>query len=178
MVLANASYHRVAGVRVPQKVARPLQRPLQQSGGARVPHPPLRCNARRNLRWAAPRSPFTTRASAAAPNMEDNRIPVTVGVLRLAPCSSLRCSTQCGPCVQVVTGFLGSGKTTLLNHILSSPDHKKRIAIIENEFGDIGIDKDLVVDRLDSEDMVVMLNGCICCTVREDLMQSIQSLVL
>ena len=80
--------------------------------------------------------------------------------------------------MQVITGFLGSGKTTLLNHILSSPDHNKRIAIIENEFGDIGIDKDLVVDRLESEDMVIMLNGCICCTVREDLMQSLQSLVL
>ena len=80
--------------------------------------------------------------------------------------------------MQVSTGFFGSGKTTLRNHFLSSPDHNKRIAIIENEFGDIGIDKDLVVDRLESEDMVIMQNGCICCTVREDLMKSLHSLVL
>lgn len=65
--------------------------------------------------------------------------------------------TVLAPCptrVQVITGFLGSGKTTLLNHILTNMEHKKRIAVIENEFGDIGIDKDLVVDRLESEDMV------------------------
>jgi G3E family GTPase len=71
--------------------------------------------------------------------------------------------------VTILTGFLGSGKTTLLNHILKA-DHGHRIAVIENEFGEAGIDNELLVqDR--NEQIVEMNNGCICCTVRGDLVR-------
>ena len=78
----------------------------------------------------------------------------------------------------VLTGFLGSGKTTLLNHILTAT-HGKKIAIIENEFGDTSIDDALV--KKDSkfksdEDIVEVLNGCICCTVRKDLVEILKKL--
>ena len=75
--------------------------------------------------------------------------------------------------VTILTGFLGSGKTTLLNHILTSMDHKKRFAVIENEFGDVGIDDALLKNnmrqRVEGEELIEMMNGCICCTVRADL---------
>ncbi len=70
--------------------------------------------------------------------------------------------------VTVLTGFLGAGKTTLLNRILTE-NHGKRIAVIENEFGEIGIDNDLVIDA--EEEIFEMNNGCICCTVRGDLIR-------
>lgn len=70
--------------------------------------------------------------------------------------------------VTVLTGFLGSGKTTLLNRILTE-DHGKRIAVIENEYGEIGIDHELVVQS--DEEIFEMNNGCICCTVRGDLIR-------
>ncbi|MEN4704419.1 GTP-binding protein [Pantoea agglomerans] len=63
--------------------------------------------------------------------------------------------------VTVLTGFLGSGKTTLLNHILST-QHGLRVAVIENEFGEIGIDDALVINA--DEEVFEMNNGCICCT--------------
>ena len=68
----------------------------------------------------------------------------------------------------VLTGFLGSGKTTLLNHILSSTEHEMKFAIIENEFGDIGIDENIIVENSE-ESIIEVMNGCICCTVRGDL---------
>ena len=70
--------------------------------------------------------------------------------------------------VTVLTGFLGSGKTTLLNRILSE-EHGLRIAVIENEFGEIGIDQELVINA--DEEIFEMNNGCICCTVRGDLIR-------
>ena len=70
--------------------------------------------------------------------------------------------------VTVLTGFLGSGKTTLLNHILSSTEHDMKFAIIENEFGDIGIDENIIVENSE-ESIIEVMNGCICCTVRGDL---------
>ena len=70
--------------------------------------------------------------------------------------------------VTVLTGFLGSGKTTLLNRILAE-EHGLRIAVIENEFGEIGIDQDLVINA--DEEIFEMNNGCICCTVRGDLIR-------
>ena len=70
--------------------------------------------------------------------------------------------------VTVLTGFLGSGKTTLLNHILSSTEHEMKFAIIENEFGDIGIDENIIVENSE-ESIIEVMNGCICCTVRGDL---------
>jgi len=70
--------------------------------------------------------------------------------------------------VTVLTGFLGAGKTTLLNHILTA-QHGKRIAVIENEFGEIGVDNELVIGA--DEEIFEMNNGCICCTVRGDLIR-------
>ncbi len=70
--------------------------------------------------------------------------------------------------VTVLTGFLGSGKTTLLNHILTSTEHKMKFAVIENEFGDVGIDENILVESSE-ESIIDVMNGCICCTVRGDL---------
>mmetsp|Transcript_51198 Transcript_51198/g.111564 ORF Transcript_51198/g.111564 Transcript_51198/m.111564 type:complete len:456 (+) Transcript_51198:49-1416(+) len=88
--------------------------------------------------------------------------------------------------VTILTGFLGSGKTTLLNHILRSPDHGLRFAIIENEFGDVGVDEKLIstaaagksedgqgVTRI-NEEVIEVMNGCICCTVRGDLVEALK----
>jgi G3E family GTPase len=72
--------------------------------------------------------------------------------------------------VTVLTGFLGAGKTTLLNRILTEP-HGRRYAVIVNEFGEIGIDNDLIVDA--DEEVFEMNNGCVCCTVRGDLIRII-----
>jgi G3E family GTPase len=69
--------------------------------------------------------------------------------------------------VTILTGFLGSGKTTLLNHLLTAP-HGRRLAVIENEFGEVGVDADLLV-RQPGEEIVETQNGCLCCTVRGDL---------
>ncbi len=76
--------------------------------------------------------------------------------------------------VTVLTGYLGAGKTTLLNRILSEP-HGKRYAVIVNEFGEIGIDNDLVVGA--DEEVFEMNNGCICCTVRGDLIRIMEGLM-
>ena len=76
--------------------------------------------------------------------------------------------------VTVLTGFLGSGKTTLLNRILTE-NHGKRIAVIENEFGEVGVDNDLVIGA--EEEIFEMNNGCICCTVRGDLIRILGNLM-
>jgi|688.fasta_scaffold23953_9 G3E family GTPase len=76
--------------------------------------------------------------------------------------------------VTVITGYLGSGKTTLINYILTA-NHGKRIAVIENEFGEIGIDDALVINA--EEEIFEMNNGCICCTVRGDLIRILGNLM-
>jgi G3E family GTPase len=76
--------------------------------------------------------------------------------------------------ITVLTGFLGSGKTTLLNRILTE-QHGKRIAVIENEFGEVGVDQDLVINA--DEEIFEMNNGCICCTVRGDLIRILGNLM-
>jgi len=80
--------------------------------------------------------------------------------------------------VTVLTGFLGSGKTTLLNHLLTE-EHGLRFAIIENEFGEVGIDEKIFGNGLKEnidEEIVEVMNGCICCTVRGDLVETLKKL--
>jgi len=77
--------------------------------------------------------------------------------------------------VTVLTGFLGSGKTTLLNHILNDDKHGMKFAIIENEFGEIGVDEKILSENVD-EEVVEVMNGCICCTVRGDLVVALKKL--
>ena len=80
--------------------------------------------------------------------------------------------------VTVLTGFLGAGKTTLLNHILTH-EHGKKLAVIENEFGDVGIDDALLAQNTKmqaDEELIEMMNGCICCTVRQDLIVALKKL--
>src|SRR6185503_6643761 len=76
--------------------------------------------------------------------------------------------------VSVLTGFLGAGKTTLLNRILTGR-HGWKVAVIENEFGEIGVDNQLVMTT--EEDLIVMNNGCVCCTIRGDLIQTLNDLL-
>src|ERR1700727_1015323 len=75
--------------------------------------------------------------------------------------------------VTVITGCLGAGKTTLVNRILSE-NHGKRIAVIENEFGEVGVDHELVIAA--DEEIFETSNGCICCTVRGDLVRILTQL--
>ncbi|KAL9387988.1 hypothetical protein Peur_021112 [Populus x canadensis] len=99
-------------------------------------------------------SPQTDDSDLTTKIPPDNRIPATI-----------------------ITGFLGSGKTTLLNHILTA-DHGKRIAVIENEYGEVDIDGSLVAAKTaGAEDIIMLNNGCLCCTVRGDLVRMIADLV-
>ncbi len=82
--------------------------------------------------------------------------------------------------VTVLTGFLGSGKTTLVNHILANNQGKK-FAVIENEFGDVGVDDELIGKGLygeAEEEIVELMNGCVCCTVRADLVKVLKKLLI
>ena len=76
--------------------------------------------------------------------------------------------------VTILTGFLGSGKTTLLKHILTA-DHGKKIAVIENEFGEENIDNEILIQN-SNEQIVQMSNGCVCCTIRGDLVEALNQL--
>ena len=80
----------------------------------------------------------------------------------------------CAVPVTILTGYLGSGKTTFVNYLLKE-DHGHKFAIIENEFGEVGIDDGLVLQS--NEEIIEMMNGCICCTVREDLIVTIKKLI-
>jgi G3E family GTPase len=74
----------------------------------------------------------------------------------------------------ILTGFLGAGKTTLLNRILTS-DHGRRVAVLVNDFGSINIDAELVVGV--EENMISLANGCVCCEIRDDLLESVERLI-
>ena len=80
----------------------------------------------------------------------------------------------------IVTGFLGAGKTTLIRHLLAHA-HGKRLALIINEFGDVGVDRDVLEscgsDSCGVDDMIELSNGCICCTVGEDFIPAMTGLL-
>ena len=76
--------------------------------------------------------------------------------------------------VSIITGFLGSGKTTLLNHILTQQQGLKT-AVLVNEFGEIGIDNELIISS--DDDIVELNNGCICCTINEDLVKTVHKIL-
>jgi G3E family GTPase len=78
--------------------------------------------------------------------------------------------------VTIITGFLGSGKTTLLNHILSNQQGVKT-AVLVNEFGEIGIDNELIVATNEDNTMVELSNGCVCCTINEDLQNAVYKIL-
>jgi G3E family GTPase len=78
--------------------------------------------------------------------------------------------------ITIITGYLGAGKTTLVNNILAG-GHDMRIAVIINEFGEIGVDGDLVVNLEEDQAVYTLNNGCICCTVREDLIEALEGLL-
>lgn len=90
------------------------------------------------------------------------------------PTQGVMASDKRGIPVTIITGFLGSGKTTLLNHILSNQDGVKT-AVLVNEFGEIGIDNELLVTT--GEDMVELSNGCICCTINNDLVEAVYKIL-
>ncbi|GAU12145.1 hypothetical protein TSUD_01110 [Trifolium subterraneum] len=109
---------------------------------------------------------FTVAASTSSPTQTDDESDVATVI---PPDNRIPAT--------IITGFLGSGKTTLLNHILTA-EHGKRIAVIENEFGEIDIDGSLVAAKTaGAEDIMLLNNGCLCCTVRGDLVRMINELV-
>jgi G3E family GTPase len=126
---------------------------LIELGAAKRAYIELDCAA-----YLAPENPLVAQKKQALADLEagkDTKVPVTV-----------------------LTGFLGSGKTTLLNRILKE-NHGKRIAVLENEFGEVGIDDALVSGNQEkvAEEIVVMNNGCICCTVRGDLIRGLKTVM-
>ena len=82
--------------------------------------------------------------------------------------------------VTVITGFLGSGKTTLIRHLMQNPGGK-RLAVIVNEFGDVGVDGDILkscaIPECPAENILELANGCICCTVADDFIPTIEALM-
>ncbi|XP_074556837.1 uncharacterized protein LOC141812733 [Curcuma longa] len=123
------------------------------------------------------RNLFRPSGGRAAP-LASSRSMVSLSSTRLNLTEDISPSLDIGGRVlaTVIIGFLGAGKTTLLNHILTS-QHGKRIVVIENEFGELDIDSSLVASHSSvSEDIVMVNNGCLCCTVRGDLVKMLLKL--
>ncbi|KAL3633083.1 hypothetical protein CASFOL_026067 [Castilleja foliolosa] len=118
--------------------------------------------------YKQPRKCFSRRFSVSSANSASETVDCEV-LTKIPPDNRIPAT--------IITGFLGSGKTTLLNHILTA-DHGKRIAVIENEYGEVDIDGSLVAAKsVGAEDIIMLNNGCLCCTVRGDLVRMIAELV-
>ena len=108
-------------------------------------------------------------------NIEPEISSATVGENNVTPISSR-------VPVTILTGFLGSGKTTLLNYILNSTEHGKRIAVIENEFSEgLGVESMIAKSGVNGDDIsnfFELPNGCICCTIKNDLLSTLEQLVI
>src|SRR6202171_2140460 len=130
---------------------------------------------RKPLRWTSPDSSRTTPSGdCARAGSGSSTPPSAIRRCRLEIMSKIApMEEQNMVPVTILTGFLGSGKTTLLNRILKE-DHGQRIAVIENEFGEVGVDSE-IIEKSD-EQIVEMNNGCICCTVRGDLIRILGTL--
>ena len=140
------------------------------------------------IRFVVGLQPFPDRAKALLQTFSDiqlilptylpkilphnNHLIMTSAVLTRSPevTSSKMDSHKNGLPVTIITGFLGSGKTTLLNHILSNQQGLKT-AVLVNEFGEIGIDNELIIAT--GDDMIELSNGCICCTINNDLVNAV-----
>lgn len=122
--------------------------------------------------------------SSASIDVTSPSIPSDHGMSTALPSASASSSALLPPCpVTILSGFLGSGKTTLVQYILQSPDHGKRIAVIENEFGEgLAIESMIARDGLDPsstslQDLIELPNGCICCTVKDSLVATLELLL-
>ena len=149
---------------------------VDPQGLVHAPHPHLPPQRRARLDWPplCPVSPPPVRVLKVSANLRTSQ---TVAREMSAATAELSAASAAKVPVTVLTGFLGSGKTTLLNYILSG-EHGKKIAVIENEFGEVGIDDLLVKKKFESdEEIFEMNNGCICCTVRGDLINILQKIM-
>ncbi|PON90047.1 Cobalamin biosynthesis [Trema orientale] len=162
--------------------------PIQLSRVRTVVHFPLLWRPRRTPH-SQPASSYSTSSfrsrfialRLAKPRSGSRRLTVASSAATTSQTESSDVTTKIPPDNRVpatiITGFLGSGKTTLLNHILTA-EHGKRIAVIENEYGEVDIDGSLVASKTTgAEDIVMLNNGCLCCTVRGDLVRMISELV-
>ncbi|CAN6999975.1 unnamed protein product [Brassica oleracea var. botrytis] len=157
---ATALNYRFSSAAVPI-FSRRIAKPVSVRAKPSLLYPPV-VNSNRLRKFSS----VSASASASAPPQTDDSDVTTT---KIPPDNRIPAT--------IITGFLGSGKTTLLNHILTR-DHGKRIAVIENEFGEVDIDGSLVASKsVGAEDIVMLNNGCLCCTVRGDLVRMISELV-